>query len=69
MKMNFGPSDCEDFDEALSQIWKIGSLREYQQEFEQLGNRIRDWTQKALMDTFIGGLMTMISNGIHMFQP
>ncbi|KAH7575759.1 hypothetical protein JRO89_XS02G0210500 [Xanthoceras sorbifolium] len=32
----FGPTDCEDFDEALSKIKQIGSLRDYQKEFERL---------------------------------
>ena len=26
----FGPTDCEDFDEALSKIEQKGSLRDYQ---------------------------------------
>ncbi|XP_058111277.1 uncharacterized protein LOC131254302 [Magnolia sinica] len=65
----FGPSDCEDFDEALSRIRQTGSLREYQREFEQLGNRVTGWTQKALVGTFMGGLKTEISDGIRMFKP
>jgi hypothetical protein len=36
----FGPTECEDFDEALSKVKQEGSLREYQKEFEQLGNRV-----------------------------
>ncbi|KAJ8752590.1 hypothetical protein K2173_005479 [Erythroxylum novogranatense] len=35
----FGPTDCEDFDESLSKIRQTGELRDYQQEFERLGNR------------------------------
>ncbi|XP_035545952.1 uncharacterized protein LOC118348436 [Juglans regia] len=65
----FGPSECEDFDEALSRIKQSGSLREYQREFERLGNRVRGWTQKALIGTFMGGLRTDISDGIRMFKP
>ena len=34
----FGPTECEDFDEALSKIKQMGSLRDYQKEFERLGN-------------------------------
>ena len=34
----FGPTDGEDFDEALSHIRQVGSLQGYQQEFEKLGN-------------------------------
>lgn len=65
----FGPSECEDFDEALSRIKQGGSLRDYQREFERLGNRVRGWTQKALVGTFMGGLKTEISDGIRMFKP
>jgi hypothetical protein len=30
----FGPFECEDFDEAFSRIRQLGSLRDYQKEFE-----------------------------------
>ena len=65
----FGPSECKDFDEALSRIKQTSSLREYQREFERLGNRVRGWTQRALVGTFMGGLKTDISDGIRMFKP
>jgi len=65
----FGPSKCEDFDEALSRIRQEGSLRDYQREFERLGNRVRGWTQRALVGTFMGGLKRDISDGIRMFKP
>ncbi|KAH9783665.1 hypothetical protein KPL71_009410 [Citrus sinensis] len=35
----FGPTESEDFDEALSRVKQTGSLREYQKEFKRLGNR------------------------------
>ena len=65
----FGPSECEDFDEALSRVRQTSSLREYQREFERLGNQVRGWTQRALVGTFMGGLKTDISDGIQMFKP
>lgn len=65
----FGPSECEDFDEALSRIRQLGTLRDYQREFEKLGNRVRGWTQKALVGTFMGGLKAEISDGIRIFKP
>ncbi|KAG8642458.1 hypothetical protein MANES_12G088990v8 [Manihot esculenta] len=65
----FGPTDCEDFDESLSKIRQTGLLRDYQREFERLGNRVKGWTQKALMGTFMGGLKTEIAEGIRMFKP
>jgi hypothetical protein len=36
----FGPSKCEDFDEALSRVKQLGNLRDYQREFEKLGNKV-----------------------------
>ena len=58
---HFRPTDCEDFDEALSRIKRNGTLREYQKDFERLGNRVQGWTQKALIGMFIGGLKPKIS--------
>ncbi|XP_034707028.1 uncharacterized protein LOC117930485 [Vitis riparia] len=66
---HFGPSECEDFDEALSRIRQVGSLRDYQREFERLGNQVQGWTQRALVGTFMGGLRPDISDGIQMFKP
>ncbi|KAH9717618.1 hypothetical protein KPL71_021897 [Citrus sinensis] len=65
----FGPTECEDFDEALSRVRQVGTLRDYQREFERLGNRVHGWTQKALVGTFMGGLKPEISDGIRMFKP
>lgn len=53
---HFGPIECEDIDEALSRVWEVGTLHDYQCEFERLGNRVHDWKQKASVETFIGGL-------------
>ena len=36
----FGPTNGEDFDEALSRVKQTDSLQEYQKEFERLGNRV-----------------------------
>ena len=67
--MRFGPIDCEDFDEALSRVKQTGTLRDYQKEFERLGNRVQGWTQKALVNTFMGGLKLEISEEILLFRP
>ncbi|RVW56670.1 hypothetical protein CK203_075110 [Vitis vinifera] len=66
---SFGPTECENFDETLSRVQQVGSLREYQKEFERLGNRVQGWTQKALVGTFMGGLKSEIVDGIRMFKP
>lgn len=65
----FGPTDCEDFDEALSCVKQTSTLRDYQKEFERLGNRVQGWTQKALVGTFMGGLKPEISEEIRLFRP
>ncbi|KAH9685459.1 hypothetical protein KPL70_013963 [Citrus sinensis] len=65
----FGPTECEDYDEALSRVKQTGSLRDYQREFERLGNRVHGWTQKALVGTFMGGLKPEILEEIRMFRP
>lgn len=66
---HFGPSNCESFDENLPQIQHLGPFCDYQREFEQLSNRIRGWTQKALVETFEGGLKPKNFDAIHMFKP
>ena len=60
----FGLTDCEDFDEALSRVHQVGSLCDYQKEFERLGNQIHGQTQEALIGTFMGGLKFKITDGI-----
>ncbi|ESQ30824.1 hypothetical protein EUTSA_v10012141mg [Eutrema salsugineum] len=65
----FGPTDGEDFHEALSRVRQTGSLSDYQQEFERLQNKVRGWSQQALVGTFMGGLQPEIADGIRMFRP
>lgn len=52
----FGPTENEDFDEALSKVNQVGSLRDYHKDFEKLGNQVQGWTQGTLVGTFMGGL-------------
>lgn len=41
--IHFGPSDYEDFDEALDKLHQTGTVREYQTQFKQLAARVREW--------------------------
>ena len=66
---HFRPTGCEDFDEALSKVRQIGSLRDYQKEFERLGNQVHGWSQKPLVGSFMGGLRSEILEAISMFKP
>lgn len=65
----FGPTDGEDFHEALSRVRQTGTLSDYQQEFKRLHNKVRGWSQQALVGTFMGGLHRSIADGIRMFRP
>ena len=69
IRSRFGPTEADDFDEALTRIRQVGTLRDYQQEFEQLSTRVRGWTQKALVGAFMGGLKWEIAEGIRIFKP
>ncbi|KAL6348238.1 hypothetical protein AAG906_005529 [Vitis piasezkii] len=64
------------FDEGQGSIsWEAfedetsGNIARLSTEFEQLGNRVRGWTQKALVGTFMGGLKPEVADGIRMFKP
>jgi hypothetical protein len=67
--VRFGPTEVEDYDEALTKIQQTGTLREYQQEFERLANRVEGWRQKALVGAFLGGLNSDIVSAVRMFKP
>ncbi|KAF5442968.1 hypothetical protein F2P56_035573 [Juglans regia] len=49
-----------DYHETLSKIKQTGSLRDYQKEFEYLSTKIHEWSEKALIGTFVGGLKSVV---------
>lgn len=67
--MRFSPSKYENSDEDLSRIRQVVYLCDYQKKFEQLGNRVKGWMQKAFVGTFMDGLKPDISNAIRLFKP
>lgn len=67
--VRFGPTEYEDYDEALSRVKQKGTLQEYQKAFEKLANRLVGWPQKALIGTFLGGLRADISTDVRKFKP
>lgn len=46
----FGPTKCEDFDEALSRVKQIAMLYDYEQDFEKLGDSMHCCKQKGPND-------------------
>ncbi len=67
--IRFGPLEVEDYGKALTKIQQAKTLREYQQEFESLANRVEGWRQKALVEAFLGGLKPDIVYAVRMFKP
>ena len=67
--VRFGPSDYEDFDEALTKVRQIGTVREYQMLFERLAARVQDWPQRAMVGSYIGGLKEEIRSEVKLFGP
>jgi hypothetical protein len=65
----FGPTEVEDYDEALTKIQQTDTLLDYRQEFERLTNRVEGWRQKALVGAFLGGLKSDIVSALRMFKP
>lgn len=67
--IRFGPTEGENFHMALSKIRQTGSLSDYQREFEKLQNKVDNWSEEALVGTFLGGLNEAIANHVQMFAP
>lgn len=67
--LRFGSCEGENFHEALSKIQQTGSFRDYQSEFERLMNKVENWSEDALVGTFLGGLKDAISDNVRMFSP
>uniref|UniRef100_A0A2N9FZS8 Reverse transcriptase n=1 Tax=Fagus sylvatica TaxID=28930 RepID=A0A2N9FZS8_FAGSY len=51
--VRFGPSEYEDFDEALSRLRQTTTVRDYQSQFERLAARVQNWPEKALIGCYI----------------
>ena len=67
--IRFGPTEGENFHMALAKIRQKGSLGDYQREFEKLQNKVDNWSEEALVGTFLGGLDETIANHVQMFAP
>lgn len=65
----FGPIDYECLDEALPRVRQMGTLRDYQSNFERLANQVVGWPQSALVGTFLGCLCDDIADELRMAKP
>lgn len=64
-----GPSKYTDYNETLSHIKKLGTLREYQKEFKRIAHRVRDLPEKALVGALIGGLKADLATKARVHRP
>nr|GMD47364.1 Retrovirus-related Pol polyprotein from transposon 17.6 [Ipomoea batatas] len=65
----FGPPEGTDFNEALKKLQQTGSLHDYHEEFERLGNRVHGWSEEALLGVYMGGLKSELADVVRMFRP
>ncbi|XP_048429391.1 uncharacterized protein LOC125472242 [Pyrus x bretschneideri] len=65
----FGPSEFEDFTEALVQLKQLGSLKDYVVEFRRLANRTKEISPVMLRSCFIGGLKSEVRHDVKLLRP
>ena len=56
------------FNEAPKKLQQTRSLVEYKEEFENLGNLV-DWSDDALLGSFLGDLQPELVEVVCMFEP
>ncbi|GJU25681.1 ty3-gypsy retrotransposon protein [Tanacetum coccineum] len=69
VKNYFGPSKYEDPQGALSKLFQLGSVEDYQNEFEKLMNRVVDIPETLLISFYISGLKLSIQRELLVAKP
>ncbi|GJS31644.1 ty3-gypsy retrotransposon protein [Tanacetum coccineum] len=65
----FGPSKYEDPQGALSKLLQLGTVEEYQGEFEKLMNRVTDIPETLLISFYISGLKLHLQRELLVVKP
>ncbi|KAF3783318.1 putative fucosyltransferase-like protein [Nymphaea thermarum] len=65
----FRPSAYLDYNVELLRIKQLGTVVEYQENFEVLTNMVRGWTLEALIGAFVGGLKDEICIEVQATKP
>nr|GEU74107.1 retrotransposon-related protein [Tanacetum cinerariifolium] len=65
----FGPSKYEDPQGALSKLLQLGTVEEYQREFEKLMNRVTDIPKSLLISFYISGLKLHLQRKLLVAKP
>ncbi|GJU61849.1 ty3-gypsy retrotransposon protein [Tanacetum coccineum] len=69
VKNPFGPSKYEDPNEALSKLLQLGTVEDYQREFEKLMNRVTDIPDSLLISFYISGLKLHLQRELLVSKP
>ncbi|GKC03300.1 retrotransposon-related protein [Tanacetum coccineum] len=69
VKNRFGPSKYEDPEGALSKLLQLGTVKDYQQEFEKLMNRVMDIPDSLLISFYISGLKINLQHELLVSRP
>lgn len=69
LELRFGPSMFANHQAALFKLKQIGSVMDYQLQFESLCNRVDGLPPKAILNYFISGLRNEIQREIAVLQP
>ncbi|GKA81126.1 ty3-gypsy retrotransposon protein [Tanacetum coccineum] len=65
----FGPSEYEDPNGALSKLLQLGTVKDYQREFEKLMNRATDIPDSLLISFYISGLKLHLQQEFLVSRP
>nr|KYP72273.1 hypothetical protein KK1_004861 [Cajanus cajan] len=69
LELCFGPSTYENHMAALFKLNQIGSVADYQLNFERLSNKVFGFPPEALLNSFILGLIIEIRNELALLRP
>ncbi|GJS47937.1 retrotransposon-related protein [Tanacetum coccineum] len=69
VRNRFGPSKYEDPQGVLSKLLQLGTVAQYQSEFEKLMNRVTDISENLLISFYISGLKPTIQRELLIAKP
>lgn len=67
--IRFGPYELEEYQGQLAKLVQTWYVVEYQEQFEDLSNKVDGLTESFLLSCFISGLKHAIQHEVASFQP
>lgn len=69
LNSRYGPTEFDDFFGDLTRLKQVGSVREYQSQFEKLLSRVGKLNQSQQVACFIGGLKEDVRIDVQAMKP